>query len=116
MCLFSAQIEITAIYILFPGKVELNPPKPPVNVQPVDVGPFTRTVTGESFLMEANAPPNFPPNKITDLTAEIQMGTVFLNWTAPGEDYDQGTGESCASLYWDRTESLILHSSFTLCQ
>ncbi|MCI4385521.1 hypothetical protein PGIGA_G00051480 [Pangasianodon gigas] len=85
---------ITSIYILYPGKVELNPPKPPVNVQPVDVGSFTRTVTGESFVVEANAASNFPPNKITDLTAEIQEDTVLLNWTAPGEDYDQGTAQS----------------------
>ncbi|XP_053363631.1 calcium-activated chloride channel regulator 4A-like [Clarias gariepinus] len=76
------------------GKVELNPPKPPVNVQPVDVGSFTRTATGESFAVDVNAVTNFPPNKITDLIAEIQGDTVLLNWTAPGEDFDQGTADS----------------------
>ncbi|KAB5550043.1 hypothetical protein PHYPO_G00049120 [Pangasianodon hypophthalmus] len=86
-----------ALYVpgyIVDGKVELNPPKPPVNVEPVDVGSFTRTVTGESFVVERDSTLNFPPNKITDLTAEIQEDTVLLNWTAPGEDYDQGTAQS----------------------
>lgn len=83
-----------SIYIFFPGNIQLNPPKPPVNVQPVDVGNFTRAVTGESFVVEADANSNFPPNKITDLSAELQEEIVHLNWTAPGADFDQGTGES----------------------
>uniref|UniRef100_A0A4W4HNZ2 VWFA domain-containing protein n=1 Tax=Electrophorus electricus TaxID=8005 RepID=A0A4W4HNZ2_ELEEL len=55
---------------------------------------FTRTATGESFVVDVpvGVPlPNFPPNKITDLSAEIQEDIVLLNWTAPGEDLDQGT-------------------------
>ncbi|XP_066534181.1 calcium-activated chloride channel regulator 4A-like [Hoplias malabaricus] len=78
------------------GKVELNPQKPPVSVQPADVGSFSRTATGESFVVNVPPgvpPPNFPPNKITDLSAEIQGDSVLLNWTAPGEDYDQGTAK-----------------------
>lgn len=78
--------------------MELNPPKPFINVQPVNVGYFTRIVTGQSFVVNTDTvPSNFPPNKITDLTVEIRENTVFLYWTAPGEDYDQGRGESCAS-------------------
>uniref|UniRef100_A0A4W4HNJ6 Chloride channel accessory 1 n=1 Tax=Electrophorus electricus TaxID=8005 RepID=A0A4W4HNJ6_ELEEL len=76
------------------GTVKLNPPKPPTNVQPANVGSFTRTATGESFVVDVpvGVPlPNFPPNKITDLSAEIQEDIVLLNWTAPGEDLDQGT-------------------------
>uniref|UniRef100_A0A8B9GR90 VWFA domain-containing protein n=1 Tax=Astyanax mexicanus TaxID=7994 RepID=A0A8B9GR90_ASTMX len=79
------------------GELQLNPPKPPVNVQPADVGSFTRIATGESFVVSVppNAPPpNFPPNKVTDLSAEILEDTVLLNWTAPGEDLDQGTAGS----------------------
>ncbi|KAM9468702.1 calcium-activated chloride channel regulator 1-like [Clarias gariepinus] len=76
------------------GKVILHPPKPPVNVQRENIGRFTRTLTGESFVVEAEGPSNFPPSKITDLIADIQEDTVFLNWTAPGEDYDQGTAQS----------------------
>ncbi|KAM9469045.1 calcium-activated chloride channel regulator 3A-1-like [Clarias gariepinus] len=87
-------LSLTEICILCSGKVKLNPPKPPVNVQPVDVGSFTRTATGESFAVDVNAVTNFPPNKITDLIAEIQGDTVLLNWTAPGEDFDQGTADS----------------------
>uniref|UniRef100_A0A4W4HG12 VWFA domain-containing protein n=1 Tax=Electrophorus electricus TaxID=8005 RepID=A0A4W4HG12_ELEEL len=88
-----------ALYIpgyIVDGTVKLNPPKPPTNVQPANVGSFTRTATGESFVVDVpvGVPlPNFPPNKITDLSAEIQEDIVLLNWTAPGEDLDQGTGK-----------------------
>ncbi|ROL43989.1 Calcium-activated chloride channel regulator 3A-1 [Anabarilius grahami] len=76
--------------------VELNPPKPPVSEEPLEVGSFTRTAIGESFevAFTGSTPPNFPPNKITDLSAEIQEDSVLLSWTAPGEDLDQGTAKS----------------------
>ncbi|KAF4103938.1 hypothetical protein G5714_014925 [Onychostoma macrolepis] len=78
------------------GVVQLNPPKPPVSEEPLEVGSFTRTATGESFevKLSGTSPPNFPPNKITDLIAEIQEDTVLLNWTAPGEVLDQGTAKA----------------------
>ncbi|KAK9961950.1 hypothetical protein ABG768_007344 [Culter alburnus] len=78
------------------GVVELNPPKPPVSEESLEVGRFTRTVTGESFevAFTGTTPPNFPPNRITDLSAEIQEDSVLLSWTAPGEDLDQGTAKS----------------------
>uniref|UniRef100_A0A8C2D052 Chloride channel accessory 1 n=1 Tax=Cyprinus carpio TaxID=7962 RepID=A0A8C2D052_CYPCA len=78
------------------GVVQLNPPKPPVSEEPLEVGNFTRTATGESFEVKLSGtpPPNFPPNRITDLSAEIQEDTVLLSWTAPGEDLDQGTAKS----------------------
>ncbi|XP_058240885.1 calcium-activated chloride channel regulator 1-like isoform X2 [Hemibagrus wyckioides] len=72
------------------GEVKLNPPEPPVNLQPVDVGSFTRTVTGQSFVVKNDISINFPPNKITDLIAKLQEDTVLLSWTAPGGDYDLG--------------------------
>ncbi|RXN10703.1 epithelial chloride channel -like protein [Labeo rohita] len=76
------------------GEVQLNPPKPTVSDEPLEVGSFTRTATGESFVVTLSGPPpNFPPNRITDLSAEIQEDTVLLSWTAPGEDLDEGTGE-----------------------
>lgn len=82
---------------VFPGQVVMNPPKPPVSEDDLqaDVGSFTRTAIGESFsvsLPPGVSPPNFPPNKITDLNAEIEEDKVMLTWTAPGEDMDQGTG------------------------
>ncbi|XP_052473318.1 calcium-activated chloride channel regulator 4A-like [Carassius gibelio] len=78
------------------GVVQLNPPKPPGSEEPLEVGNFTRTATGESFAVKLSdtTPPNFPPNRITDLSAEIQEDTVLLSWTAPGEDLDQGTAKS----------------------
>ncbi|XP_051717359.1 calcium-activated chloride channel regulator 1-like [Ctenopharyngodon idella] len=78
------------------GVVEMNPPKPPVSEESLEVGRFTRTATGESFevAFTGSTPPNFPPNRITDLSAEIQEDSVLLNWTAPGEDLDYGTAKS----------------------
>ncbi|KAI4871510.1 hypothetical protein NFI96_029132 [Prochilodus magdalenae] len=88
-------------------QVALNPQKPPVNVEPADVGSFSRTTTGESFVVPPGvAPPNFPPNKITDLNAEIQEDTVLLNWTAPGEDLDQGTAQSY-ELRWSKRQEML---------
>uniref|UniRef100_A0A8C1MVS4 Chloride channel accessory 1 n=1 Tax=Cyprinus carpio TaxID=7962 RepID=A0A8C1MVS4_CYPCA len=77
------------------GVVELNPSKPPVSAELFVIGSFTRTATGESFevVLKSTTPPNFPPNRITDLSAEIQEDTVLLSWTAPGEDLDQGTAK-----------------------
>uniref|UniRef100_A0A8C1ZEF1 Chloride channel accessory 1 n=1 Tax=Cyprinus carpio TaxID=7962 RepID=A0A8C1ZEF1_CYPCA len=96
------QTKFAALYV--PGcvvtliliVVQLSPPKPPIFEEPLDVGNFTRTDTGESFMVKLSgqAPSNFPPNRITDLSAEIQEDTVLLNWTAPGEDLDQGTAKS----------------------
>uniref|UniRef100_A0A8C7V3P5 Chloride channel accessory 1 n=1 Tax=Oncorhynchus mykiss TaxID=8022 RepID=A0A8C7V3P5_ONCMY len=79
--------------------IVMNPPKPPVSEDDLqaDVGSFTRTAIGESFsvsLPPGVPPPNFPPNKITDLNAEIEEDKVMLTWTAPGEDMDQGTADS----------------------
>ncbi|KAG7487742.1 hypothetical protein MATL_G00026710 [Megalops atlanticus] len=78
------------------GELKLNPPKPTFsgNDPQVDVGNFSRTAIGESFIIclpPGVSPPKFPPSKITDLTAKIEEDLVILNWTAPGEDLDQGT-------------------------
>ncbi|ROL43987.1 Calcium-activated chloride channel regulator 3A-1 [Anabarilius grahami] len=58
--------------------------------------PLQSTATGQSFevVFTGSTPPNFPPNKITDLSAENREDSVFLSWTAPGEDLDQGTGKA----------------------
>uniref|UniRef100_A0A8C1MVG8 VWFA domain-containing protein n=1 Tax=Cyprinus carpio TaxID=7962 RepID=A0A8C1MVG8_CYPCA len=89
-------LRCTQVVPLISGVVQLNPPKPPVSEEPLEVGNFTRTATGESFVVKLSGttPPNFPPNRITDLSAEIQEDTVLLSWTAPGEDLDQGTAKS----------------------
>ncbi|XP_073674204.1 calcium-activated chloride channel regulator 1-like [Garra rufa] len=78
------------------GVVEFNPSKPLVSAELPVIGSFTRTATGESFevILKSTTPQNFPPNRITDLNAEIQKDIVLLSWTAPGDDLDHGTAKS----------------------
>ncbi|XP_073671679.1 calcium-activated chloride channel regulator 3A-1-like [Paramisgurnus dabryanus] len=95
-------------------KVKLNLPKLPVNDQPLVVENFTRTATGESFevsFVSGTEPPNYPPNKITDLKAEIKDDTVLLIWTAPGEDLDLGTAKSYEIRWSNDHEMLRLNFS-----
>lgn len=40
------------------------------------------------------------PAQITDLTAESGEMSVILNWTAPGDDNDEGTAQGYAIKYW----------------
>ncbi|XP_067086272.1 uncharacterized protein [Osmerus mordax] len=47
-----------------------------------------------SNLAQVAAALKFPPNKITDLNAELVKDRVLLKWTAPGDDFHQGTGEN----------------------
>ncbi|XP_049323310.1 calcium-activated chloride channel regulator 1 [Astyanax mexicanus] len=90
------------------GKVELNPQEPPVNVEPANVGSFSRIATGESFVVKvaSGVTPNFPPNRIRDLSAEFQNDNVLLNWTAPGEIYDEGTAKSYEIRWSENLEML----------
>ncbi|XP_041913913.1 calcium-activated chloride channel regulator 1-like [Alosa sapidissima] len=92
------------------GLVVLNPPKPPVNHEPVEVGSFSRTATGESFVVElppgSTGPPPFPPCKITDLKAKLEGDNVTLTWTAPGDSYDQGTA-SVYHIHWSEDLGLL---------
>ncbi|KAG9264853.1 calcium-activated chloride channel regulator 3A-1-like [Astyanax mexicanus] len=104
-----------ALYVpgyIVDGKVEMNPPKPPVNVEPANVGSFSRIATGESFVVKvaSDVTPNFPPNRIRDLSAEFQDNAVLLKWTAPGEIYDEGTATSY-EIRW--SESLEVIQNFT---
>ncbi|XP_056612880.1 LOW QUALITY PROTEIN: calcium-activated chloride channel regulator 4A-like [Triplophysa dalaica] len=111
---FTLHRKSGALYV--PGyvvddKVEMNPPKPPVPEQPLVGGNFSRTSTGESFQVTISNPPIYPPNKITDLNAEIQENTVLLIWTAPGEDLDQGKAKSYEIRWSDDIEMLRLNFS-----
>ncbi|KAL2089538.1 hypothetical protein ACEWY4_014226 [Coilia grayii] len=115
--MLSAHKHSGALYI--PGYVEngnvvLNPPKPPVSQQPVEVGSFTRTATGESFVVElppgSTGPPAFPPSKITDLRATLEGENITITWTAPGESYDQGTA-SRYHIGWSE-DLALLRSNF----
>nr|XP_006634877.2 PREDICTED: calcium-activated chloride channel regulator 4A-like [Lepisosteus oculatus] len=81
------------------GQLQLNPQKPPGSEEDLQarVGSFSRTASGGAFTvaMDPGAPPpRFPPCTITDLSARIEAQGVLLTWTAPGEDYDQGTAKS----------------------
>nr|XP_055053705.1 calcium-activated chloride channel regulator 4A-like [Misgurnus anguillicaudatus] len=89
-------------------------PEPSVVEQPLVVGNFTRTATGESFevsFTSGKKTPNYPPNKITDLKAEIKEDTVLLIWTAPGEDLDLGTAKSYEIRWSNDHEMLRLNFS-----
>ncbi|XP_062412564.1 calcium-activated chloride channel regulator 1-like [Sardina pilchardus] len=92
------------------GQVVMNPPKPPVNHEPVEVGSFSRTATGESFVVAlppgSTGPPPFPPCKITDLKANLEGDNVTLTWTAPGASYDQGTA-SLYHIHWSEDLGLL---------
>ncbi|KAK2881350.1 hypothetical protein QQF64_008339 [Cirrhinus molitorella] len=96
---FTLQKRGGALYVpgyVVNGVVELNPLKPSVLAEPLVIGSFSRTATGESFevILKSTTLPNFPPNRITDLSAAIQEDMVSLSWTAPGEDLDQGKAKS----------------------
>ncbi|KAM4641317.1 calcium-activated chloride channel regulator 1-like [Discoglossus pictus] len=88
-----------ALYI--PGYVEngvfiMNPPKPVVNDDDLqlNLGPFSRTASGGSFIVSDFVPVSndfYKPDKITDLEAKIEENTIVLYWTATGDDLDQGS-------------------------
>ncbi|XP_062992750.1 calcium-activated chloride channel regulator 1-like isoform X2 [Elgaria multicarinata webbii] len=82
------------------GEIIMNPPRPEPSEDDIEanLGKFSRTASGGSFVM-ANVPPGnppdiFPPCKITDLEVELKDDDEFLlSWTAPGGDYDEGKAE-----------------------
>ncbi|KAM4642178.1 calcium-activated chloride channel regulator 1-like [Discoglossus pictus] len=77
------------------GVVSMNPPRPVVDEDDLDfdLGPFSRTASGGSFVV-SNVTPNitdiYKPEKITDLVAKIETGAIILSWTATGDDLDEG--------------------------
>ncbi|XP_060629859.2 calcium-activated chloride channel regulator 1-like [Anolis sagrei] len=82
------------------GEIKLNPPRPRPSEDEIqaNVGNFSRTASGGSFVITGvppgNPPDVFPPCKITDLEVELSKDKEFLlSWTAPGDDYDMGKAE-----------------------
>lgn len=82
-------------------RINLNPPRPEPSEDVVQANPgnFSRVTSGGSVIV-SNVPPGnfldvFPPSKITDLdVVPVDDGDAFLlSWTAPGNDYNVGTGE-----------------------
>ncbi|XP_053549080.1 calcium-activated chloride channel regulator 1-like [Bombina bombina] len=78
------------------GVVDMNPPKPVISDDDIilDLGAFSRTASGGSFVVSAvpsgPQPDLYKPEKITDLKAKIEESTIVLSWTATGDDLDQG--------------------------
>ncbi|KAM4023216.1 calcium-activated chloride channel regulator 1-like [Anomaloglossus baeobatrachus] len=82
------------------GTVVMNAPNPIENDTAIDVnlGNFSRTSSGGSFVI-SDVPPGpspdmFPPEKISDLRAQIEGDNIVLSWTATGDDLDQGAASS----------------------
>ncbi|XP_071983872.1 calcium-activated chloride channel regulator 1-like isoform X2 [Engystomops pustulosus] len=86
-----------ALYVpglIINGSVIMNPPRPEIPDEDLNVGEFSRTASGGSFVV-SNVPSGpqpdiYKPEKITDLQAEIVDDTITLSWTATGDDLDQG--------------------------
>ncbi|XP_072430848.1 calcium-activated chloride channel regulator 1-like [Chiloscyllium punctatum] len=96
------------------GKIKINPPRPSVNLDDLeaDIGDFNRVKSGGAIsVSEGTLNVDIPPCKITDLQATLAQNKVVLEWTAPGEDYDEGA----ASCYEMRMSDhlLQLRDNFT---
>lgn len=80
--------------IVVNGTIIANPPKPNNTIENQNVGTFSRTTSGGSFVISdvpaGPIPDKHGPSKITDLKAEIKDEVVILTWTATGDDLDQG--------------------------
>ncbi|XP_072130905.1 calcium-activated chloride channel regulator 1-like [Mobula birostris] len=96
---FAARRQGHAMYIpgyVQNGFIQQNPPRPPpIDDNPqTNFGSFKRVKSGGTFTVNqvpSGTPPDkFPPNKIMDLKATIVEDKIQLNWTAPGDDFDQG--------------------------
>ncbi|KAM3915687.1 calcium-activated chloride channel regulator 1-like [Leptodactylus fuscus] len=82
------------------GTINMNPPKPLISSEVLRLNEsFSRILFLGSFKV-TNASENtmnkdvFPPCKIVDLEARLDADHVVLSWTAPGDDYDQGSASS----------------------
>nr|XP_033771694.1 calcium-activated chloride channel regulator 1-like [Geotrypetes seraphini] len=78
------------------GKIQMNPTRPTVSDDDIQVnlGSFSRTASGGSFVVNS-VPPGplpdvFPPSDTTDLEANIAENNIALSWTAPGDNFDVG--------------------------
>ncbi|XP_055522317.1 calcium-activated chloride channel regulator 1-like [Leucoraja erinacea] len=78
------------------GQIQQNPSRPPsIGDNTQKLGSFQRVKSGGTCLVSkvpptGSIPDVFPPSKIMDLKATIVHDNIQLNWTAPGDDLDQG--------------------------
>ncbi|XP_072276033.1 calcium-activated chloride channel regulator 1-like [Pyxicephalus adspersus] len=80
------------------GQVVMNPSRPEISKEDLNLGSFSRTASGGSFVV-SNVPTGplpdiYKPEKITDLVAQIEGDKIVLSWTATGDDLDQGNATS----------------------
>jgi calcium-activated chloride channel regulator 4 len=77
------------------GEIKRNPPRPETDDAQTVLESFSRTATGDAFVMSdvpsGPLPDLFPPSQITDLHATLDGDNINLTWTAPGDDFDVGT-------------------------
>ncbi|KAM5148091.1 calcium-activated chloride channel regulator 1-like [Mantella aurantiaca] len=76
------------------GQVIMNPSRPEINEEELNLGLFSRTSSGGSFVVSkvplGSTQDIYSPEKITDLAAKIEGDIIVLSWTATGDDLDQG--------------------------
>ncbi|KAM3915691.1 calcium-activated chloride channel regulator 1-like [Leptodactylus fuscus] len=82
------------------GSITINPSHPELPDEDLNVGEFSRTASGGSFVV-SNVPTTrgpqsdiYKPERISDLQAQIVNDRIVLSWTATGDDLDQGTALS----------------------
>ncbi|XP_069497628.1 calcium-activated chloride channel regulator 1-like [Ambystoma mexicanum] len=92
-----------ALYIpgyIVNGTIKMNPPRPTYtdNSTMPNLGTFTRIASGGTFFVSSvpsgPLPDVFPPCKIVDLEARAEEFIIYLTWTAPGGDFDEGQASS----------------------
>lgn len=97
--------------ILHAGEIEGNPPRPESDEDTqTDLESFTRIASGGAFVIsnvsKLPLPDLYPPSQITDLEATSDEDEIKITWTAPGDDFDVGTGKDERSC---RTYALQKH-------
>uniref|UniRef100_A0A8D1P550 VWFA domain-containing protein n=1 Tax=Sus scrofa TaxID=9823 RepID=A0A8D1P550_PIG len=93
------------------GEIEGNPPRPESDEDTqTDLESFTRIASGGAFVIsnvsKLPLPDLYPPSQITDLEATSDEDEIRITWTAPGDDFDVGTGKDERSC---RTYALQKH-------
>ncbi len=81
------------------------------NVDTEPTGDFARKATGTSFKVQNNTAPGpdqdfFPPSKVTDLKVSSNEFNFTVEFTAPGDDYDEGIAARYELKYSDNLNVL----------
>ncbi|XP_073427614.1 calcium-activated chloride channel regulator 3A-1-like isoform X1 [Dendrobates tinctorius] len=102
------------------GTINMNPPKPIINSKVLSSKEsFSRILFLGSFkvtnVFEHTVNKDiFPPCKIIDLEAKVENDHVVLSWTAPGDNYDQGSASSYDIRMSSDPLNLLQHFSTTV--